>query len=460
MFCPYCGTQVADDDLFCWNCGSKIAASPKAPSSGSQSAASRPSAEEGNIPTHASLGGADASARPAARQQQSSPRTASPSASSGSGFAGSAAAGRTPASGSAGSQPRRAQAPAESRSSAGTAQAGNARRSQARPAQTGNARRASAPAARAGSSGKTGSFYLIDFLVRMFTNKENVPLIIYLVLNILLIGLITTAMLTLPIGWGLLCGFLLYVASVSIALSPIGEALLRYQTGCHKITDQTVIDRMEPIFREVYTKARQADPSISADVRLFMNDEDCPNAFATGRKTVCITRGLLTLPDELIKATLGHEFGHLSHKDTDRILVVAIGNLFIEGLYILFQLGAILADIIMQIVAAFSGDANVFVSLMSSISRFFTLVILAAFMRLWTALGTALCMKTSRGNEFQADEFSVHLGYADGLVHLLQIVGGGPRPKGLFASLASSHPHSDDRIARIRELAETGSARA
>ena len=455
MFCPYCGTQVADDDMFCWNCGSKIAsAKPSAAPQQSQPAPSSGQAQE--------------------RPRMNSPaQSGSREASGGSGFRNAQAAGRTSAQRPA---PRRQSdrglASDRKEQVSGSASSGGRQVSAAADARPEPVRRPAAPSRTPDDpnydlstlpsrkeSGKS-SFYLLDFLGRMFTNKENIPLIIYLILNILLIGLIVTAFLTLPIGWGLLCGFLLYIASVSIALSPIGEAILRYQTGCHKITDPDVINRMEPIFREVYYKAKKADPSISADVRLFMNDEDCPNAFATGRKTVCITRGLMLLSDEQIKATLGHEFGHLSHKDTDRILVVAIGNLIIEGIYILFQLGAIIADIFMQIFAVFTGDASVFVSLMSSISRFFTLVVLAAFMRLWTALGTALCMKTSRGNEFQADEFSVHLGYADGLIALLQTIGGGPRPKGLFASLASSHPHSDDRIARIRQLVEEGSAQA
>ena len=42
-----------------------------------------------------------------------------------------------------------------------------------------------------------------------------------------------------------------------------------------------------------------------------MNHDEAPNAFATGRKTICVTEGMLSMPVEQIKATLGHEFGHL-----------------------------------------------------------------------------------------------------------------------------------------------------
>lgn len=295
------------------------------------------------------------------------------------------------------------------------------------------------------------SFYVFDFLSRLFS-KSNIPLCIYLILNIVIISLVVTLMGALPIHWGLLCGLILYIASMSIALSPIGEWMLRRQTGCHKIEEQDIIDRLYPLFKEVYYKAKMANPMISDDVRLFICDDTAPNAFATGRKTMCVTRGLLVMSDEEIKATLGHEFGHLSHKDTDRILVVSVGNTVITTGVWLFQIGAIISETFMHIVAAFTGDdEGWFISLMATISRVITLFVLNVFLKVWTKLGVLLCMKTSRNNEYEADEFSVRLGYADGLMDLLSFIGGG-KPNGLFASLESSHPASTDRIAKIQAL--------
>ncbi|XCP84530.1 M48 family metalloprotease [Roseburia hominis] len=301
------------------------------------------------------------------------------------------------------------------------------------------------------------NIYVIDFFIRML-DKSNIPLFIYLIINVVIIGIIATLFCALPIGWGIAVGFLLYLASVSVALSPIGEWMLRRQTGCVKIDDKDVIDRLEPIFREVYYKAKKANPMISSDVRLFINDDEAPNAFATGRKTVCVTRGLLAMDDEQIRATLGHEFGHLSHKDTDRILVVSVGNTVITAIMMLFQIGVIIGDVIMQIVAMFTGDdEGFFISILSAISRVITLVLIRGFMKVWSALGVALCMKTSRGNEYLADAFSFKLGYGDGLCAMLSALGGGEKPQGLFANLASSHPASVDRIARLQEMKNTQS---
>lgn len=300
---------------------------------------------------------------------------------------------------------------------------------------------------------KLQDIYIVDFAKRMM-DKSNIPLFIYLILNAVIIGFISMLFFSLPGGWGMVVGLLIYIGSVSIALSPIGEWMLRRQTGCKKIEDWEIINRMEPLFREVYEKAKVENPMISNDVRLFINDDVCPNAFATGRKTVCITKGLLGMTDDEIKGTLAHEFGHLSHKDTDRILVVSVGNTVITAICVMFQVAAMVSEFIMNLIAAFRNDDSSFtISMFAAISRFLTVVMIGAFMKVWSAIGVALCMKTSRGNEYIADEFAYKLGFGDELCAMLgRFSVNESKPKGLFANLASSHPASVDRIAKIQAL--------
>ena len=156
--------------------------------------------------------------------------------------------------------------------------------------------------------------YLVDCFKKM-TRKSNFPVIIYLVINVFVIAVIVELVLgagSMPFWQALIIGVVLYAFSLVIALSPVGEFILRLLTGCKKIKRADQINYLEPLFREVYAKAKQLDPSIPDDVQLFMNNDKEPNAFATGRKTVCITEGLLYMPVDQIKATLGHEFGHLA----------------------------------------------------------------------------------------------------------------------------------------------------
>ncbi len=95
-----------------------------------------------------------------------------------------------------------------------------------------------------------------------------------------IIGGIMSAMFNLSLQWGMLSGFFVYLATISIALSPIGEFIVRFQTGCKKIKDPEVMNRLEPLFYEVYQKAKMQEPLISDSVRLYMNEDESENAFA------------------------------------------------------------------------------------------------------------------------------------------------------------------------------------
>jgi len=193
---------------------------------------------------------------------------------------------------------------------------------------------------------------------------------------------------------------------------------------------------------EVYDKAKKLNPSIPDNVQLFICNDEEPNAFATGRKTVCLTKGFLRYSDEEIKATFAHELGHLAHKDTDFILMITIGNFIITGIFILYRILIYIMGIIFGLISE---------SIAVFIYTIFIDLILVAMMWIWTKIGTVLVMHSSRQNEYLADEFAFKCGYGDSLAAVLDTFTGSSQ-KGLWANLASSHPDSDDRIARLQEL--------
>ena len=272
--------------------------------------------------------------------------------------------------------------------------------------------------------------------------KGNISTLVYLALNIIILtGVVYMIDSKAPIWLDFSLGVLLYLISITIALSPIGETILRFQTGCKKIKRSDVKDFIEPIFQEVYAKAKQQDMSIPDDVRLFIQYDSSANAFATGRKTVCVTEGLLTCTIEEIKATLGHEFGHLAHKDTDIILVISVGNLLISSVIICIS---VLLDI-------FVGIGRIVNRNLANLFQWIYTLVIGGLMWLWTWIGTLLVMKSSRTNEFEADAFSCSLGYGDALCSLLDSFGD-DKPTGLFAALSSSHPPKDERIGRLKSL--------
>lgn len=279
--------------------------------------------------------------------------------------------------------------------------------------------------------------YIVDFAERLL-RKGNIGIIIYLILNTLLVMLLFG---------DFVVGLLVYAASLVLALSPFGEWLLRVQQGCKPLARKEHKERLLPLFNEVYKKAKEIDPSIPDNVQLFINRDPSPNAFATGRKTICINRGLLEFDDEEIKATLAHEFGHLSNKDTDLILVVSIGNLIVTLMFIIYR-------VVFNIIGIMSSVVNR--SLSSLIITIFIDLILVGMIWLWTKIGVLLVMHSSRKNEFEADHFALKCGYGESLIQVIDRFNDIPvgNTKGLWANLASTHPDPDQRIGKLQESVE------
>ena len=298
--------------------------------------------------------------------------------------------------------------------------------------------------------------YIADFFKNLF-KKNNIGVIIWLAANILLLVAMFSNGFT---QWeGALWAVVLYALSMVIALSPVGEWILRLQNGCKKITDDAILDRIMPLFEQVYARAKNENPELGNNIGLFICDDEIPNAFATGRKTLCITTGLLQYSDEEIMGVLGHEFGHLAHKDTDIILVVAVGNMIMTGIFVTIRVIANICMWIGEFFAAIFSDswAGFFASIFIGLGRLIANFMLVLFMRLWTQIGVWLCMASSRKNEFAADRYSFGLGYGNGLYRVLQSFGNeGKKGSGLFASLASSHPNTEKRLERLRELGANG----
>ena len=299
--------------------------------------------------------------------------------------------------------------------------------------------------------------YIVD-LIKRLTSKNNIPVLIYLILNVFVSGFLLYLF---PSMFGadpgnflpyLAAGLIIYGISIVIALSPIGEFIIRLQTGCKKIKRVEQINFIEPLFREVYEKAKKADPSIPDDVRLFMNADETPNAFATGRKTICVTEGLLHMPEDQIKATLGQEFGHIAHKDTDLIMLVSVGNLIVSAFIMFLRAIIAIVQLFFSIAGLVAGGSEgAVMRALTALGNLMVTAIIGGLTKIWTKFGVWLVMKSSRANEYGADEFSFNLGYGEQLCVMLDSISGSGA-KGLFATLASSHPDKDDRIAKLQEL--------
>ena len=282
--------------------------------------------------------------------------------------------------------------------------------------------------------------YFMDFIQNL-TKKGNTGVLIYLILNVFIV--VTIFSMVQPGITGTIFGIVAYALSIAIALSPAGEWLLRVQTGCKRIKRVEYKERLEPLFREVYDKAKEQYPLLSENIELFMSQDKFPNAFATGRKTVCLTKGFLGFSDNKIKAVFAHELGHLAHKDTDIILIIAVGNFIVSAFFITYRVITGMMAFMFAIASRSYGTL---------IMHFFMDLIFVGMMWLWTRFGIILTRHSSRQNEYLADKFAYDCGYGNELAETLDLIGQGSGAKGLWANLASTHPDTDDRIARLQDL--------
>ena len=298
------------------------------------------------------------------------------------------------------------------------------------------------------------TMYIIDFFVNIF-KKKNFGTLIWIIVNSILVSFFFALLLAFIIpdvheAALFAIGFAAYVLSIAAALSPLGESILRLQNGCKKITDDQLLARIEPIFYDVYNRALEETPELNRKIKLFVCDEEEPNAFALGRKTVCVTRGLLLLSDSEIKAILAHEFGHLAHKDTDSLLVITTGNLIVTVAMIILKTVVKVFNWVFGFILGMVTEHGFLFGLLTSFSNFIFDIVFGGVMWLWTKLGVIICMHSSRQNEFLADKYAYDLGLGRELIHAFTTLEGTSHKKrSLWAAITASHPATDKRIEKL-----------
>jgi heat shock protein HtpX len=196
--------------------------------------------------------------------------------------------------------------------------------------------------------------------------------------------------------------------------------------------------------------------------RLYISPQPQPNAFATGRgpkkAVVAVTEGILeVLDDEELRGVLAHEMSHVRNRDILIGSVAAAIALAITFIARIALFGAI-----------FGGDDD---DGGGNIIGLLALAILAPI-----AAGL-IQMALSRSREYQADESGAHLiGEGEPLARALQkieayakrtpmdvnpaeatqyIINPLTGRKVNFANLFSTHPPTEERVARLRNFDRT-----
>ena len=155
------------------------------------------------------------------------------------------------------------------------------------------------------------------------------------------------------------------------------------------------------------------------------------------------------MDDEHIEAILAHEFGHLANRDTDSLLIVVVGNIIVT------VITTILAAIfnIIGFIVDHAGDEESHIG--RAIAAVASLIFVTGVMFIWTKLGALFCMRGNRNQEYVADKYAAELGQAQNLIDAFCAMDDAPAPKGLWATLVSTHPETADRIMKLNEYIDS-----
>ncbi len=277
---------------------------------------------------------------------------------------------------------------------------------------------------------------ILDFI------KSNILYIIWSIVNFIISFMILGAN-----GYSFLICLVLYAVSLTVALSPLGEQILRLINGARKLYTRREKDYLIPLFEEIYEDAKEEYPNLP-DMEICLIDSLTVNACAMGRHTIAVTRGAVeTFTEDELKGVLLHEIGHIVHGDTKATLLNLIGNgLFSIGV-IIIKLALLILDLLL--LPLFNETKGITV-LVTSFIRFIFNLLLFAF----TLTGNIILSINSRSNEYSADYFAYKMAYGEELIsalYLLQKMSLG-EDMALIQKMQASHPHIAKRIGRLEHL--------
>lgn len=237
---------------------------------------------------------------------------------------------------------------------------------------------------------------------------------------------------------------MVHIILIIIALTPLGEAIMRLMNHANKIQTKEDKDYLYPIFNDVYENALIQNPKLSKNIKLFINNNKSANAFACANNTICVTRGsIYTFSKEELQGIFSHELGHLSNNDTRISMIYFIGNmLFVIVAFIV----NIFYSIIYKAIKNHEGETqfvtkilNIFKIIISNIISF---IVCSIF-----ALNSRMC-------EYNADLFASNIGYGLELRDALNIFKSIDinSKMSIMERIYATHPNLDSRIAHLEKL--------
>jgi heat shock protein HtpX len=236
--------------------------------------------------------------------------------------------------------------------------------------------------------------------------------------------------------WWAWVGFaLVYMLSLGVVFSPLGEKLLRLFSHVRRLETAKEKNYLRPLFGEVYAAAKANNPELGA-VDIYVIDSMTVNACAIGQHTIAVTKGAIhTFSEDELKAVLTHEVAHILNMDAIALIYTMIGNGIFTTLIVTVKLVYWLLGKLEFLRPAVSIAETLFDGLV-----FFFLFLMQIVLAV-----------SDRKAERRADEYTIALGYGEDMIEALYLLekislsGDG----GIIQKLLASHPRVTARIENL-----------
>lgn len=287
---------------------------------------------------------------------------------------------------------------------------------------------------------------ILSFFSNIF-KISNIGTIIFFIINLSILFAVFSPLLENGIE-GYLILLLIYLFSLVLSFSPIGQAFLCLINGAKKMRRLDMRERIFPIVDEVYLAAKKKTPSLPNKLKIRVMYDPNPNAFAIGINTICITEGLLDLPENLIAGVVAHEIGHLALNHTIIQVLIGGGNLVMSSIIWSLELMRLILSVFSVTETLRKDDPWHWLGAgIAAIS--------AGVIYCWTKICLLILMGSNRANEYAADKYAFEIGYGDDLAEVLDRLTMGTPHSTFLKILSSSHPEPSDRIARLQSMGAT-----
>ena len=260
--------------------------------------------------------------------------------------------------------------------------------------------------------------------------------------------------------------FILCSAVYYALVLAVGAVFIRLMFGGNQVVIGSDTSPLAIAFAEAYAAAKEQDPTLSDNIKLYGCSIQYPDAFAFGRSTILISPAAAEMPQNQLRALLLEKFAQISNHDSDRIQFLIAGNLAFVAAILLVKVAVYVAVAMLSLILSIMrGIVSLLTRVPSGLG--FGLLNFSAYLNVCRILSDAIeaillfllnlvirvALLSAASNYYINDQFVCRCGFSADLRNYLQY--SVPHISGYrstLATISAARPSPMARIARLNDI--------